>query len=177
MCVCLAVLERGFRSSPPPRVPSSQALPSCLAHARCCCPCWWPCLSQSTRGLAWDPVPIRSTAMGRRVTPTVHKAAGPRARSPCWRTAAYNLSWRGQKLFMERTAHMERGTGFNTRRLSDLRHTSDWSASMRPLCVQTKSGHTFLSSLLFLKTGSWLWRAWIRGAQLCFWAAIKRCAR
>lgn len=96
--IMVKTLVLHFHSSRLLRVPSSRAPPSCLARALCCCPCWWPCLSQSTRGLAWDPVPIRSTAMGLRVTPIVHKAVGLRARSPCWRTAAYNLSWRGQKL-------------------------------------------------------------------------------
>lgn len=42
--------------------------------------------------------------MGHRVTPIVHKAVGLRARSPCWRTAAYNLSWQRQKLFTWHTA-------------------------------------------------------------------------
>lgn len=74
------------------RVPSSQDLLFFSVHAQCCCLCWWPCSSLSTLGPAWGPAPIRSTATGRRVTPTAPRAAGQRARSRCWRTAVYNLS-------------------------------------------------------------------------------------
>lgn len=77
------------------RVPSSQVPPSCLVRAQCCCLCWLPCSSQSTQGPEWGLAPIRSTATGHRVIPTAHKAVVPRARSRCWKTAVYNLSFWG----------------------------------------------------------------------------------
>lgn len=72
------------------RAPSSRAPPSCSAPAPCCCPCWWRSSSPSTRGPACGRGPTRSTATGRRATPTAPRAAGRRARSRCWRTAAYS---------------------------------------------------------------------------------------
>ena len=138
-------------------MPSSQVLPSCLVHAQCCCLCWWPCLSRSTQGPAWGPVPIRSTATGHRATPTALKAVGRRARSRCWRTAAYSLSWGGQTPSLWPNNPPTHGLihiHFTTWTQSHLRHTSDSSATKRSLCPQHKSRHSFLRSpFLFLKQG------------------------
>lgn len=150
------------------RVPLSQVLPSCLGHAQCCCLCWWPCLSQSTRGPAWGPVLTRSTATEHRVTHTAPRAAGLRARSRCWRTAVYNLSYGGQKssLHSWTPAHMDRDTHLTTWTHSHLRQTSDLTAMKRCLClclcvhstkVSTRSlaAPPFFFSFLFL-----VWRGY-----------------
>ncbi len=156
------------------RVPSSQVLHSYLVLAQCCCLCWWPFLSQSTQGLAWDPAPIRSTATGHRVTPTALKAVGPRARSHCWRTAVYNLSQGGQTPSLQPNtplADTDRYSHFTTWTHSHLRHTSDSSAMKMCLYPQHKSGH-FLSSspFLFFKQGSvrTLWKPCVKRVRWAF---------